>query len=214
MNELDRKLLLCEARKIGLILRPKQLARFGTFFDELKEWNKRVKLTSLRDDLDILIKHFIDSLLPWHYIPPDARLLDIGSGAGFPGIPLKIALPSLTTTLLDSRLKGVYFQRHMIRMLHLKGIEAIHGRAEQMGRGKIALLYDVVVSRALYTLEDLQRVSSPLLRVRGIIIAFQTPRSAKDAEKRVGWGFQLRESFDCTLPFGKGERKFVLLQKT
>jgi len=212
LNELDQEFLFREAKKVGVVLKPIQLQMFVTFLKELKAWNKRVNLTSLQEDLDILIKHFIDSLLPMRFIPLHSYLLDIGSGAGFPGIPLKIAEPSLLVTLLDSKLKKVFFQRHIIRKLGLQGIEAMHGRAEHAKKRDEVPLFDVVVSRAIYTLEELQQVSEGYLKKKGTLIVLKTPKEAME-EKQVKASFRLKECLDCELPLKKGKRRIILLQK-
>lgn len=213
MREFDQAFLSQEAKDVGVVLDSLKLQQFATYLKELKAWNRRVNLTSLQNDLDILVKHFIDSLLPLRFIPFHSSLLDIGSGAGFPGIPLKIAEPSLSVTLLDSKRKKVFFQRHIIRMLDLRGIEAIHGRAEELKGKENFSPFDVVISRALYSFEGLQQVSKGCLKKGGTLIVLKTPHGVREEEKGVREGFRLKGYMDCTLPLKKGKRRIVLLEK-
>ena len=213
MKGLDQEFLAQEAEKIGVTLGQVQLQQFSLYHRELKAWNKKVNLTSLQDDLDILIKHFIDSLLPLRFIPHHSSLLDIGSGAGFPGIPLKIAAPSLQVTLLDSTLKKVFFQRHIIRTLGLKGIGAVHGRAEELGEKGETSLYDVITSRALYSFVKLQDVGKGCLKKKGRLIVVTTPQRVQEEEKQVREGFRRQEAEDAVLPLNKGRRRIILLEK-
>jgi 16S rRNA (guanine527-N7)-methyltransferase len=214
LKGLDQEFLAQEAERFGVALGPIQLQQFSRYHRELKAWNKKINLTSLEDDLDILIKHFIDSLLPLRFIPQCATLLDIGSGAGFPGIPLKIAAPSLQITLLDSTLKKVFFQRHIIRTLGLRGIEAVHGRAEELGERGGAFLYDVVISRALYSFVKLQQVGKGYLKQGGRLIVITTPQRVCEAEKELREGLRWQESENVILPLNRGRRKIILLEKT
>jgi 16S rRNA (guanine527-N7)-methyltransferase len=137
------EILYKAANAINVSLTLKEIELFKTYLMELKRWGSKTNITAIRDDLEIVIKHFVDSLSPLKYIPQGSSLLDIGSGGGFPGIPLKIANPSLDVTLLDSTLKKVNFQKHIIRLLHLNNIKAVHGRAEDKDvYGKIGSTFD------------------------------------------------------------------------
>src|SRR3990172_708670 len=116
--------------ELGVSLSYAQLASFLKYLRELQAWNKKINLTSITEEKDIIIKHFLDSLTSARFLPGVDTLLDIGSGGGFPGLPLKIAIPSLKITLMDSVEKKVHFIRHIIRTLDLKGADAISGRVE------------------------------------------------------------------------------------
>jgi len=131
MMETENKRLLIEgAKAFGIHLDEKAVETFSLFLRELLKWNQRINLTAAKTEEGIILKHFLDSISVHPYLPEYSPILDIGSGAGFPGIPLKMVKPSLEITLIDSVLKKVDFQKHIIRMLGLKGIEAIHGRAQ------------------------------------------------------------------------------------
>lgn len=204
--------LALEAEKFGTKLNQDQLQKFLLYLSELKKWNKKVNLTALKDDLDILVKHFLDSLLPLRFIPPNSSLLDIGSGAGFPGIPLKIAEPTLKVTLMDSSFKKVIFLRHIIRTLGLKDIHTLHAHAEKMRMGE-DFLYEVIISRALYDPLKLQSVSKRYLKKGGRLIILTTPRRIERKEWILDDSFQLKEVLQAFLPMAKGERRILYLEK-
>ncbi len=159
-------------RQLDLSLSDQQLAQFVRYQQELLDWNTRFNLTAIIDPEDVQMKHFCDSLsLLVAYNRPQARLLDIGSGAGFPGVPLKIARPEWKITLLEATGKKVTFLRHIIETLRLEGIVAIQGRAEELAhqpayRGA----FDLVTARAVASLSTLLEYSAPYCRVGGAII--------------------------------------------
>jgi 16S rRNA (guanine527-N7)-methyltransferase len=174
MKESMEEILYKGANEINVSLPPKEIELFKTYLMELKKWSSKINITAIHDDLEIVIKHFIDSLSPLNYIPQDSSLLDIGSGGGFPGIPLKIANPSLDVTLLDSTLKKVNFQKHIIRLLHLNNIKAVHGRAEDKGsQRKMDSPFDVVISRAFSGLGKFLAIGEPYLKRDGLLIAMR-----------------------------------------
>src|SRR5512136_485117 len=124
--EAENKDLLVEgARSFGVYLDGKAIESFEIYLKELLKWNQKINLTAIRSEKGIVLKHFLDSLSVTSYLPEHASILDIGSGAGFPGIPLKIVQPAFRITAIDSVRKKVDFQKHIIRALGLKGVEAI-----------------------------------------------------------------------------------------
>ena len=125
-----QKLIMDGARQLGIAIDEHICAAFATHAAELIHWNRKINLTAITDPRDIAVRHFIDSLVPAKFIPNGARLLDIGSGAGFPGLPLKIVKPSLSVFLIDGTRKKINFLKHMIRSLNLDQSEARHIRAE------------------------------------------------------------------------------------
>jgi 16S rRNA (guanine527-N7)-methyltransferase len=139
---------------------------------ELLEWNTRFNLTAITDPEEVLLKHFLDSLsLLQVYDRPHARLLDIGSGAGFPGIPLKIVRPQWHVTLIEATGKKTLFLRHMIDLLKLKDIEVVHGRAEEIAhKQQYRGAFDIVTARAVASLSSLLEYCAPYCRVGGSII--------------------------------------------
>ncbi len=172
-KEKQTKDLLFEgAKAVGIVLNPHQTAQFLTYLEELKEWNKKINLTSIRDDQGIVVKHFVDSLAPLKYIEPRSTLLDVGSGAGFPAIPLKIAEPNLHVILVDSVRKKVSFQRHIIGQLKLDKIQTFHGRIGDKDPGFFkGRSFDVVISRAFAHLDKYLFLGEPYVKEGGCIIA-------------------------------------------
>ncbi|MEK7828169.1 MAG: 16S rRNA (guanine(527)-N(7))-methyltransferase RsmG, partial [Deltaproteobacteria bacterium] len=114
-NEEQKNILMAGGKELGLAIGDKELSSFLSYLKELKEWNKKINLTAITDDKDIIIRHFLDSLTLASFLSGKETLLDIGSGAGFPGIPLNIVIPDLKITLMDSVNKKVIFMRHIIR---------------------------------------------------------------------------------------------------
>lgn len=157
--------------------------QFGLHALELVKWNRKINLTAITDPLEIAVKHFLDSIAPAPFIPSRASLLDIGSGGGFPGIPLKILMPSLSVTLIDSSRKKVSFLKHAIRTLKLESIEALHVRAEDLARvSSFENKYDVIISRALSSMDTFILMALPLLAKGGIIMVMKGKISKAEIE--------------------------------
>ena len=162
MEAENRELLLNGAKIFGLHLDEKALETFDLFLKELLKWNQKINLTAIRSEKGIILKHFLDSLSVYPYLSKPSSLMDIGSGAGFPGIPLKMVEPCFEVALIDSVRKKVDFQRHVIRMLGLKEIEAIHGRVQDKEiLRSMGGQFDAVVSRAFSDLRMLLILSFP-----------------------------------------------------
>jgi 16S rRNA (guanine527-N7)-methyltransferase len=171
------------AEEFDISLEPGQIDLFVIHAVELVKWNRKINLTAIADPLEIAAKHFLDSIAPARLIPPDGTLLDVGSGGGFPGIPLKILFPSLTVTLIDASRKKVNFLKHLIRTLKLENIQALQVRAEDLAdvNPKISLgqdivfenEFDVVMCRALTSLDGFALMALPLVSKGGFIIALK-----------------------------------------
>lgn len=153
-------------------LQDQHAEQFVRYRQELLDWNTRINLTAITDPEEVLSKHFLDSLsLLLAYDQPQTRLLDIGSGAGFPGLPLKIVRPEWQVTLLEATNKKVLFLRHMVEGLRLEGIEVVHGRAEELGhKREYRAAFDVVTARAVSAIPALLEYCAPYCRVGGRII--------------------------------------------
>ena len=126
-----------KAQEIGIVLQEKQINQFYQYMNLLLEWNQKMNLTAITDPKEIIEKHFIDSLTIAKYIKPGRCVLDLGTGAGFPGIPLKIYRENLELILVDSLNKRIGFLNEVVHQLALKDIETVHGRAEELGKNKI-----------------------------------------------------------------------------
>ena len=168
------RLIVEGARALGADLGPPQTRLFAQHARELLQWNRVTNLTSITAPLEVALNHFVDSLAPARLIPSGARLIDVGSGGGFPGLPLHVAVPGLKTTLVDASRKKVSFLRHVIRTLGLEGIDAVHRRVEEFpapaggtGAGTI------VVSRAFSAVAPFLRMTLPLIDRGGKLIALK-----------------------------------------
>lgn len=205
--------LLCEgALRMGVELSPAMAGLFMRYLSELKVWNRKINLTSLREDSDIVIGHFLDSVSAARFVPAGSRLLDIGSGAGFPGIPIKIVSPSVDVTLLESAHKKVTFMREVIRALGLEGVTAVWGRAEDEGNGIERRGFDRVITRAVGPIPNMLRLSEPYLATGGRILLMRGRRGGDEweaAEARMKKGFRLAERSEFKLPFG-GQSRVIL----
>jgi 16S rRNA (guanine527-N7)-methyltransferase len=214
------QLLIAGARAFGLELTQAQTRVFAGHAAELVAWNRVTNLTTVTAPRPMALTHYLDSLAPASLIPENAVLLDIGSGGGFPGIPLHIALAGLRTTLIDASRKKVSFLRHAIRELRLERIEALHARAEELaGRCGQHGRYDVVISRALSAIEPFVRMAVPLLGARGRIIALKGEVPAKEVEAlriaaangSLGAALSLRRH-SYTIPDRTSERSIFVLE--
>jgi 16S rRNA (guanine527-N7)-methyltransferase len=166
--------LINQAKTIEIDLDHTQNRLFSTHAIELIKWTQKINITTITDPIEVASNHFLDSLVPAQFIPPGAAMLDIGSGGGFPGIPLKVLLPKLSVTLIDASRKKVSFLKHVIRTLKLDNIEALHLRAEQLAiQPSYINRFDVIISRALSSLDFFVRLALPLLADGGVIIALK-----------------------------------------
>lgn len=172
------QLLARGAPELGLSLDAFQLEQFDTYYNELADWNRRMNLTSVIDRTEVQVKHFLDSLtlLPaiGHNLPPGARVVDVGAGAGFPGLPLKITCPNIHLTLLESTRKKAAFLGHMVESLNLSGVEVHAGRAEELAH-QLGLRdsYDLALARGLARLPTLLEYTLPFTRRGGLVAAWK-----------------------------------------
>jgi 16S rRNA (guanine527-N7)-methyltransferase len=216
--EMENENLLIEgAKAFGIHLDKKNVEAFGLFLKELLKWNQKINLTSIRTEKGIVLKHFLDSFSVFPHLSNTSSLLDIGSGPGFPGIPLKIVKPSLELTLIDSVRKKVDFQRHIIRMLGLKGIEAIHRHVQDKEiLQSLGEQFDMVISRAFSDLQTFLILSFPFLKKGGIGLAMKGEVNndeiqclSKMEEKR----YELQKVISFFLPFSSMKRSILLFEK-
>ena len=170
------KALIAGAARLGLRLDEAQAMQFRRYYRELAEWNSRINLTGIAGCEDVQAKHFLDSLSVSQAMPVEAMaggaLADVGSGAGFPGLPLKIACPGLRVTLVESIGKKAAFLRHVVGAMGLDGVEVLAERAETLAhRPHLREAFDVVTARAVVELDSLAELTLPLCRVGGRVIA-------------------------------------------
>ena len=170
---------------IGIELTNSQLNAFETYYDMLIDRNKVMNLTAITEFDEVMDKHFLDSVYLFRSIElkADYKLIDIGTGAGFPGIPLKIVFPELKITLLDSLNKRVGFLNDVIDELNLNDIEAIHGRAEDIARDKTyRASYDIAVSRAVANLSTLSEYCLPFVKIGGKFVSYKSGDCADEVD--------------------------------
>jgi 16S rRNA (guanine527-N7)-methyltransferase len=205
--------LFDHAKKIGIDFDHTQNRLLCVHAVELIKWNRKINLTTLTDPIEVASNHFLDSLVPARFIPPHAaKLLDIGSGGGFPGIPLKVVLPELSVTLIDASRKKVNFLKHVIRTLKLDGIEALHIRAEDLAaRPSYINRFDVIISRALTSLEFFVRLALPLLACGGLILALKGQVDSEElANLRENVLIKMNSTGSTDLPFTVSLKKYSL----
>ncbi len=207
-------------QQLHLSLSTQQQEQLLRYRQELLAWNTRINLTAIKDQDEVLIKHFLDSLsLLSVYDPPEAKLLDIGSGAGFPGLVLKIVRPQWHITSLEATGKKITFQRHTIDLLHLDGIVTIHARAEELAQNQTyRASFDTVTARAVASLPALLEYCAPYCHVGGAIILPKkgelSEELAQGKRAAVQVGATLKEDVPITLPgLDDGRRLLVWEQK-
>lgn len=183
MDDRPTRFLADTAAAWGLPLNDAQLRQFACYADELAAWNVHTNLTAITAREDVYVRHFLDSLvLACYWGKAPASLVDIGTGAGFPGLPLKILRPELALTLVDSVGKKTAFLHHLVRVLGLDQVRVITGRAEELGRDRREReQYDVVTARAVADLRVLAEYGLPLLRVGGRLLAPKGAEAATEA---------------------------------
>lgn len=216
--ELENKNLLLEgAKTFGIHLDGKAIEAFELYLKELLKWNQKINLTSIRSEKGVVLKHFLDSFSVHPLLPKYSSILDMGSGAGFPGIPLKIIQPTLEMTLIDSVRKKVDFQRHIIRVLGLKGMETIHGRVQDKGiLQSLGRQFDIILSRAFSDLRTLLILSFPFLKEGGSVIAMKSEweggeiRNLTQTEEP---RYQLQRTVSLILPSSTFKRTILLFKK-
>lgn len=205
------------AEELELDLGEIQLEAFQLFAGELKKWNRRVNLTAIHDDREIAVKHFLDSLCLAREIARGSRVLDIGSGAGIPAIPIKIGRPDLEVVSVDAVGKKIHFQRHVARLLGLKGFTPLHARVESL-YGGAGGGFQIITSRAFSDLDRFARIAAPLLAEDGRLIAMKGPSARREMEKAgtilESLDFEIHDTRGYDLPFGCGERCLVILGRT
>jgi 16S rRNA (guanine527-N7)-methyltransferase len=165
----------------GIVLGPAQTRQLSTYLDTLLLWAKRVDLVSQSEPDVIVTKHFADSLVPARFCPEDGTIADIGSGAGFPGLVLAIALPQASVRVIESRAKRASFLAEVVRVAKIGNAAVVHGRAEELG-DQHREAYDLTISRALGTLSEFLALSRPLLRPSGRVLAMKGPRFAEEID--------------------------------
>jgi 16S rRNA (guanine527-N7)-methyltransferase len=206
------------AKEVGVSLSQEMIQMFFIYLKELKEWNQKINLTSLKEDKTIITKNFIDSLSLVPHLPSRSSLLDLGSGAGFPGIPVKIAKPSLKVTLLEATRKKASFQQHLIRSLGLSRINVIQGRAESLkSDSALPASFDIVTSRAFSKLKKFLMLGEPFVREGGCLVAMkgrQAEGELKDSQDVIkALSLHINRKVELQIPPLKEKRWLIFIGK-
>ncbi|WP_316572304.1 16S rRNA (guanine(527)-N(7))-methyltransferase RsmG [Neobacillus sp. YIM B06451] len=204
----------------GISLSSTQLGQFDTYFKTLVEWNEKMNLTAITDREEVYLKHFYDSLSAAFYFDfsGSLSLCDVGAGAGFPSIPLKIAFPSLNITIVDSLNKRITFLNHLAKVLELDNVQFVHDRAETFGTNpEHRERYDIVTARAVARLSVLSELCLPLVKQGGHFIALKAANAKEelaDAKKAITvLGGRTDETNTFSLPLEDSERTIIVIKK-
>ena len=219
----DENILINGAQKMGINLHEEQIKKFSRYLELLVQWNQKINLTSLKTPQEIIIKHFLDSISCIKIINKYIRIegihiIDVGTGAGFPGIPIKIVCPSISLSLLEARKKKTIFLEKITKEINFQKVEILNGRAETFGKcPDYRQKYDIVLSRALAFLSTLSEYCLPLVRVGGLFVA-QKGRSYREeidkALKAVQFlGGELIGVESVRIPFINQERHLLIIKK-
>lgn len=207
-------LLKTGMQELGIAFTEMQIHAFMIFLHELKKWNRAYNLTALKTDEDIIIKHFLDSLLYVKALPAGPlKLGDAGAGAGFPGIPLKIVRPEIEIALIESSGKKTAFLRHITRLLSLSGTSVIEERMEHLGKS-YEKGFDVIVSRATFTTADFLKMACPYVKDKGRLILNKGPRVFEELKELKQAHYDtvpVVEVMTVPLPFADAQRNLVVL---
>lgn len=205
------------SKQIEIELTKEQIEKYYKYMNLLLEWNEKINLTAITEPKEIILKHFIDSLTITKYIKDNEKLIDVGTGAGFPGIPLSIVKENTNIVLLDSLNKRINFLEEVKQNLKLKNITTIHGRAEEFGKNKKEReSYDIATSRAVAPLNILLEYLLPLVKVGGKAICMKGPNieeieNAKNALEILGG--QIEKVEEIILPNSDIKRNIIIIKK-
>ena len=218
MNENFKEELEKYLREINIEIEDEKINKFYKYMNLLIEWNEKINLTAITEQKDIIVKHFVDSLTISKYLEKDESVVDIGTGAGFPGIPLAIINQANKFTLVDSLNKRINFLNDVKEKIELKNITTIHSRAEEFGQNKIYReKFDIAVSRAVAKLNVLVEYLLPTIKVGGKIICMKGSKikeeldEAKFAVKELGGNIKYQEEF--LLPETDIKRNIIIIEK-
>lgn len=205
----------------GIHLSDHQIKQFRMYFELLVEWNEKMNLTAITDQQDVYLKHFYDSISAAFYIDFSEPLTvcDVGAGAGFPSLPMKICFPEMRVTIVDSLNKRISFLQHLSKELGLDHVEFVHARAEEFGQNaKYREAFDVVTARAVARLSVLAELCVPLVKVGGRFVAMKAASAQdelKDAKKALQtFGAEKKDQFDFQLPVEESDRTIYVFAKT
>ena len=215
MNTLQ-EYLVQGAEQLGIVLEQVHVDKFMIFAAELCKWNRKINLTAITRTEDVAVKHFLDSLVILKHVDISGGLLDIGSGGGFPAIPLKIVSPSTDVYAVDAVEKKIIFQRHIARLLCFERFAALHARIEDLA-AQYPERFNTVVSRAFADIPKYVQLALPLLAPEGIIVAMKGREGKSEAELSTdaltALGVVVADIHEFQLPFNKESRSLVIIRR-
>ncbi|AKS68048.1 16S rRNA methyltransferase [Staphylococcus schleiferi] len=204
----------------GLTLSDKQKQQFEKYYEMLVEWNEKINLTSITEEHEVYLKHFYDSVTPsfYHDFNQPLSLCDVGAGAGFPSIPLKIMFPEIHVTIVDSLNKRIQFLNQLADTLELEGVRFVHDRAETFGKQEdYRASFDIVTARAVARMSVLSELCIPLVKKQGLFLALKSSKGQEELDEArfaVGvLGGKIRQIDTFTLPEDAGERQIITIEK-
>lgn len=204
----------------GISLSEMQMQQFHLYFQELIEWNSKMNLTAIVNEEEVYLKHFYDSISAAFFqdFSKPLNIVDVGAGAGFPSIPIKICFPDLKITIVDSLNKRISFLQHLVDSLNLSNVSLFHDRAETFAKRKEHReKYDLVIARAVARMPVLAELCLPLAKVGGVFLAMKGPEvvnEIKDAKKAIATlGGEVVQNENILLPFEESTRHFVFIEK-
>lgn len=206
-------------KESGIEITDKQLKQFEIYFETLVEWNEKINLTAVTEKEEVYLKHFFDSVSPSFYIDFNKieSVCDVGAGAGFPSIPLKIIYPHLQITIVDSLNKRIKFLNELAAALDLDKVNFVHDRAETFGKSNYRESFDLVTARAVARLSVLTELCIPLVKKGGQFVALkgaQGNEELEDAQFAISvLGGQVNEVYDFTLPLEESMRQIITIDK-
>lgn len=219
---MDRDTMQFESdlKELGISLSEEQISQFLTYYQLLDQWSSKINLTAIREYSDVLKKHFVDSvsLVRAYDLSGKKSVIDVGTGAGFPGLALKIAFPDLEMTLLDSINKRIHFLDTVIGDLKLIGIQTIHGRAEDLARSDTYReKFDLCVSRAVANLSTLSEYCLPFVKIGGVFVAYKSEKASEEiqwaGQAVSALGGRIKKQVELTLPNSNIYRNLFVVEK-
>ena len=210
-----RELLNNGAKRLGISLTVEQANSVFIYLAELKKWSQKINLTAIKDERDVVIKHVLDSLSYLHGFTavPGLRLLDMGSGAGFPALPIKITCPEISITMVDSVKKKASFLRHIVRTLKLTEITVIDTRTEELSLQLLAT-FDIVTARAFADMKSAIAEGRPLLKPGGLMVLSRGPEETISEQDLIKADVSLERRTDLILPYSDYKRTIWVFKKS
>lgn len=214
----EREHLTQMLQQVEVAVSDKDLDQLIWFRDELLRWNRKINLTAITDPGEALEKHLVDSLSLLPHLRTNCRLLDMGSGGGFPCIPLKIVQKDLLVWSVDAVAKKIAFQKHVGRRLRLQGFTPLHARLEDLPNHSGLPPFDLIVARAFAPLEDILRLAEPLLAPEGEVIAMKGAEGLEEMKNSIQWlqaaGFECKKIVQFQLPESRAQRVLMLIARS